>query len=221
MKKAINLQTKAKLIIAELKKLFQQAEIELKFSNPWEMVVAVILSARAQDKKVNEVTTKLFKKYQSLDDYVKARPKEFQKDIAQIGLYQDKAKRILATAKIIKEKYNGQLPKTINALTQLPGVGRKTANIILNQAYGIAEGIAVDTHVQRLSRLFGLTNQTNPDKIEQDLIKIVPRKEWLTFPYRLILYGRRYCPATCKHQNCPLNKFITNSQLQKVPRLQK
>jgi endonuclease-3 len=202
------LKRKALQLIQELKKLIPKAKIALKFSNPWEMIVAVILSARTQDKKVNEVTEKLFKKYKTLEDYIKADQKEFEKDIAQIGLYRDKAKRILETAKILKQKYKGKIPKTISELITLPGIGRKTANIILNQAYGIAEGIAVDTHVHRLARLFGLTKENNPEKIEQDLIRLIPKPEWLTISYRLIDYGRKYCPASCKHQTCPLRKFI-------------
>jgi len=209
------LKRKALQLIQELKKLIPKAKIALKFSNPWEMIVAVILSARTQDKKVNEVTEKLFKKYKNLEDYIKADQKEFEKDIAQIGLYRDKAKRILETAKILKQKYKGKIPKTISELITLPGIGRKTANIILNQAYGIAEGIAVDTHVHRLARLFGLTKENNPEKIEQDLIRLIPKPEWLTISYRLIDYGRKYCPASCKHQTCPLRKFIKKEKLKR------
>ena len=195
-------------IVGGLKKLFPKTKIALHYGNSWELLVAVVLSAQTTDKKVNEVTAKLFKKYRSLDDYVKAGLKEFQNDIRQIGLFRGKAKNILATAKIIKEKYNGKIPKTMEELVELPGVGRKTANIILGNAYGIVEGIAVDTHVRRLTRLFGLTKQNDPNKIEKDLMTILPKKEWFEFTYRMIDYGRRYCSARCKHDQCPLRNFI-------------
>ena len=170
--------------------------------------MAVVLSAQTTDKKVNEVTARLFEKYKTLDDYVKTKPQEFASDIKQIGLYRGKAKNILATAKIIKEKYGGEIPRTMEELVELHGVGRKTANIILSSAFNIAVGIAVDTHMRRLTRLFGLTKNNDPNKIEQDLMKIVPKKEWGQFNYRMVDYGRKYCSARCKHDACPLRKFI-------------
>ena len=195
-------------IVKTLKKLFPKAKIALRYRSHWELLVAVVLSAQTTDKKVNEVTPKLFQKYKALDDYTKANLKEFEKDIREIGLYKTKSKNILATAKIIKEKYKGKIPKTIEELTQLPGVGRKTANIILGNAYGIIEGIAVDTHVRRLSLKFDLTDSKNPNKIEQDLMKLLPKKEWFNFPYQMITYGRTICsarPHDCK--NHPLTKI--------------
>lgn len=200
--------TKVKKILKKLKKLFPNPKIALNYSTPWELLVAVVLSAQTTDKKVNEVTARLFRKYKTIDDYVAVSQEEFENDIKQIGLYKTKAKNILATAKIIKEKFNGRIPDRMEALLKLPGIGRKTANILLGNIYGIVEGIAVDTHVRRLSRLFGLTKNSDPNKIEQDLMKILPKKEWLNFTYRLIDYGRKYCQARCKHKDCPLRQFI-------------
>lgn len=201
---------KAAKIVRELKKLFPRPKIALKFSNNWELLVAVVLSAQCTDKKVNEVTEKLFKKYKTLNDYVKVNRKEFEKDIKPTGFYRQKAKNILKTAKIIKEKYGGKIPCSMEDLLTLPGVARKTANIVLGNACGKVEGIAVDTHVRRLSRLLGLTKESDPNKIEKDLMQILPKKEWFTITYRLIDYGRKYCPARDhdhKKNKCPLAKF--------------
>lgn len=197
------------VVVKELKKLFPDAKIALNFSNDWELLAAVILSAQCTDKKVNEVTAKLFKNYKKLDDYVKAYIKTFEKDIYQTGFYRAKAKNILASAKILKEKYKGKMPCTMEEMLELPGVARKTANIVLYNACGVVAGIPVDTHVKRLSKLLGLTNNTDPVKIEKDLMEILPQKEWGTISYRLIEYGRQYCPAKKHdHANCPLTKIL-------------
>jgi endonuclease-3 len=201
---------KAEKILKVLKQLFPQARTSLVFKNPWELLVAVILSARNTDKKVNEVTKKLFKKYKSIKDYANTDLKNLEQNLNKLGLFRQKAKFIKETATIISDKYKGKIPKTMIELIELPGVGRKTANIILGRLYGIVEGIAVDTHVTRLSRLFGLTENKNPEKIEQDLMKILPKKEWFDFTNRMIAYGRKYCPARCKHLTCPLNRFVVS-----------
>lgn len=202
------LKKKVLSIIKILQKLFPHPKIALNYSNSWELFVAVVLSAQCTDKKVNEVTEKLFKKYKTLDDYVYADLNEFEKDIKSTGFYKNKAKNILKAAKIIKEKFNGQIPKKMEDILSLPGVGRKTANVILGNAYGIVEGIAVDTHVKRLAKVLGLTKNTDPKKIEKDLMEIVPRKYWFKITYWLIDYGRKYCSARPhNHQNCPLAKF--------------
>jgi len=201
---------KANSIARTLKKLFPKAKIALIYGNHWELLVAVILSAQCTDKKVNEVTQKLFKKYKTIDDYVYAKPEVFQKDIYQTGFYRAKTKNILSAAKLVKEKFNGKIPHTMQKILTLPGVARKTANVVLGNAYGIHEGIAVDTHVRRLSRLFGLTRHMDPVKIERDLMRLLPQKEWFDFTYRLIDYGRKYCTARCKHETCPLRKYISN-----------
>ncbi len=202
------LKTKAVKIIAAFKKLHPHATIALQYGSNWELLVAVILSAQCTDKKVNEVTAKLFKKYKTLNDYVKAEPQEFEKDIYQTGFFRAKTKNILAAAKMVKERFNGEIPKTMAEMLTLPGVARKTANVVLGNAYGVVEGIAVDTHVRRLAKLFGLTRHHDPVKIEKDLMALLPKKEWFDFTYRLIDYGRMHCTARCKHEKCPLRKKI-------------
>jgi len=201
-------QSRAKNIAKKLASLFPKASIALYFSTPWELVVAVMLSAQTTDKKVNEVTPVLFKKYKTIKDYALADKKELERVIKSIGLYKTKAKNIIHCADILLKKYNGALPHTMEELTALPGIGRKTANIILGNAFGIVEGIAVDTHVRRLAIKFDLTSSTNPDRIEKDLMELFSKKEWLVLTYRFIEYGRTICPAR-KH-DCskhPLTKL--------------
>ena len=202
----------AKKIIDKLKNLFPDAKIILKYSNNWELLVAVILSAQCTDKMVNSVTEELFEKYRTLDDYVNTKPKEFENDIRSTGFFRNKTKNILASAKIIKEKFQGEVPNTMKDLLTLPGVARKTANVVLGNAFGIYEGVAVDTHVRRLAKLYGLTDKDNPDKIEQDLLKIVPKKDWFKFTYLMIDYGRKYCLAKKhNHKKCPLTTIVESS----------
>ena len=197
-----------------LAKLFPHPVIALHYGTPWELLVAVQLSAQCTDKKVNEVTPALFKKYKKLDDYVKAGRtaagvRAFEQMVRQTGFYRAKTRNILAAAKYIKENYHGRLPRTMEEMVRVPGVGRKSANVILGNAYGVVEGIAVDTHVIRLSRAFGLTREKTPEKIERDLMAIIPRKDWFVSTYRIIEYGRTYCPARPhKHELCPVEKVI-------------
>lgn len=191
-----------------LKRLFPHAHMALKCRTPWECMVAVQLSAQCTDKKVNEVTAKLFKKYRTLDDYVRAKPKTFERDIHSTGFYRNKTKNILAAAKMIQERWKGKLPRTMGEMLEIPGVARKTANVVLGNVYGIVEGIAVDTHVRRLSRAWGLTTHNDPVKIERDLMAILPKKEWFAWTYRVIEYGRKFSPAHKKsHADEPLAKF--------------
>lgn len=200
---------RARKISAALKKLFPNPHIALKYRSPCELLVAVILSAQCTDKKVNEATEKLFKKYKNLDAYVKANSREFEKDIKSTGFYRNKAKNILAAAKIIKEKFGGKVPNTMKEILILPGVARKTANVVLGNAYGVVEGIAVDTHVARLAQKLGLTDEKDPVKIEKDLMQLFPKNEWFPITYRLINYGREICVRR-KHPNCskhPLTKI--------------
>ncbi|KKW17044.1 MAG: Endonuclease III [Parcubacteria group bacterium GW2011_GWA1_50_14] len=195
-------------IVRELKKLFPRAKIVLRYSNNWELLVAVQLSAQCTDKMVNRVTEKLFKKYRKLGDYAHANPREFEKDIRSTGFYRNKAKNILASAKMIEGKFRGKVPRTMEEILTLPGVARKTANVVLGNAYGVVEGIAVDTHVKRLARVLGLSAEKTPEKIERDLMAIIPKKEWFAFTYRLIEYGRKYCVARPHdHVKCPLSKI--------------
>lgn len=191
----------------ELKKLFPKAQCALHYGNPWELLVAVVLSAQCTDKKVNEVTEKLFKKYTTLDAYIRAKPNEFEKDIYSTGFYRAKTKNILASAQLVKKKFNGKVPDTMEELLALPGVARKTANIILSNAFGKVEGVAVDTHVMRLARRFHLTKHMNPEKIERDLMALFPQKEWFLLTHRLIEYGRQYCTAKICPAQHPLHAF--------------
>lgn len=199
---------KVEEIIGELKRLFPHAKIVLNYATHWELYVAVVLSAQCTDKKVNEVTQTLFKKYKSLDDYVNADPEVFEQDIKPTGFYRNKAKSILGAAKIVRERFGGKIPRTMEEIRTLPGVGRKTANVVLGNAHNVVEGIAVDTHVKRLTRRWGLTRESDPEKIEQDLMEIVPKEAWFRFTYWVIEYGRKYCPARPHpHEACPLSRF--------------
>lgn len=203
---------RAKIILQELERLFPESKIALNFSNTLELLIAVILSAQCTDKKVNEVTSKLFLKYKKLDDYLNVNVEEFEKDIHSTGFYHNKAKNILAAIKLIKTRFGGKVPDSMEELLTLPGVARKTANIVLGDGFGKTVGIAVDTHVRRLANLHGLTAENNPDKIEQDLMLIVPKKEWLNFNHRLIDYGRKFCPAKKhNHEECPITKKLLRS----------
>lgn len=197
-------------IIEVLKKEYPKAQTELTYhkDRPYEFLFAVIMSAQTTDKQVNKVTDVLFNKYTKLDDYVNAKLPEFEKDISTIGLYRGKAKNILATAKILKEKYNGKVPETMEELVELPGAARKTANVVTHELYGKNYGIAVDTHVRRLSQLLGLTVNDDVKKIEKDLMAILPQEEWGDFSRRLILYGRYHWTARNKEPLGPLADII-------------
>ncbi len=199
---------KALKIARALARLYPQAKVFLSHGNPWELLVATMLSAQCTDAMVNKVTKKLFKKYKTFNDYLKADLKPFAQDIRSTGFYRQKAKQILASARIIHLKFDDKLPRTMDDLLTLPGVGRKTANIVLHNAYHTVVGIPVDTHVRRLTRLLGLTRNTDPDKIEQDLMLLLPKKEWVLLSYRLIAYGREFCPSRQHdHKKCPLSSL--------------
>jgi len=182
-------------ILPLLKKEYPKAKIALNFSNPLEILVATVLSAQCTDERVNMVTKSLFKKYRKVQDYAKANLKTFEQEIRSTGFYRNKAKNIIsATQKIVKD-FNSKLPDSMDKLLQLPGVARKTANIVLFNGFGKVEGIAVDTHVRRLSQRLGLTKNQDPEKIEQDLMKLLDKKEWGKFSYLLIDHGRKICDA--------------------------
>ncbi len=209
MKKNQEVEIRAKKILGKLKKIVPEAGMILKYGNNWELLVAVMLSAQCTDKKVNEVTEELFKKYRTLDDYVCAAQSEFEKDIFQTGFYKNKTKNILGAAKYLKEKHRGKLPRTMEEMIRIPGVGRKTANVVLGNAFGVTEGIAVDTHVFRLARVLGLSNGKTPEAVERDLMRLFPKKDWFPLTYYLIEYGRKFCPARKHdHQNCPLADIV-------------
>jgi len=199
------LKKRAEIIVSTLKKLYPETRPALLYSNNFEFLVAVILSAQCTDKKVNEVTRKLFVKYKTVKDYAKATQGEFEQDIRSTGFYRNKARNVLATAKVIHKKYKDKIPQTMEEMLTLPGVARKTANVVLGNLFGISSGIAVDTHVRRLSNLYKLTDAQDPVKIERDLMEIIPQVEWIKFTLRMIEYGREYCPAKKHdHEKCPL-----------------
>jgi len=201
-----------KEIFRILENKYKKAEIELKYRNPMQLLVAVILSAQCTDKRVNIVTKNLFKKYKTARDFANANLKTFQKGIYSTGFYRNKAKNIIATAKIIDSQYNGKVPRTMEEMLKLKGVARKTANVVLGNAYGVIEGIAVDTHVIRLSQRLGLSKNKDPKKIEQDLMKILPKEKWLKITYQLIGHGRQICEAKKpKCDKCPLNKVCPSA----------
>src|SRR3989338_5191696 len=203
-KRLIERKKRAVNIARTLKKLFPKPKIALNYRTQWELLIAVILSAQCTDIMVNKVTRRLFKKYRTLHDYARANQKAFEKDIRQAGFYRNKAKHILKSAKIIKERFKGRLPRTMDELLILPGVARKTANVVLGNAFNTVEGIAVDTHVRRFAIKFDLTDYKDPKRIEKDLMDIFPKKEWFSITYRLIEYGRKICPArihNCKNHS--------------------
>jgi len=204
--------TNIKEIIRILKKEYPDAKIALRFKNTWQLLVATILSAQCTDVRVNLVTPALFKKYKNISDFAEADPKEFEKDIHSTGFYRNKAKSIIGSAKKILSEFNGNVPDTMEELTSLPGVGRKTANVILSSGFGKIAGIVVDTHVRRLSRLLGLTKNIYPERIEEDLMKLIPRRDWGVISHLLILHGRRICNARkplCG--DCKINKICPSA----------
>lgn len=191
-----------------LRTLYPKATIALNFSNPWELLVAVQLSAQCTDKRVNEVTAKLFKKYKTLKAYAHASQGEFERDIFSCGFYRNKARNIIAAAQMLEKEHGGVIPQSLSELVRIPGVARKTANVVLSNLYKKAEGIAVDTHVRRFAIRFDLSDFKDPVRIERDLMEIMPKSEWWGFNHRLVHYGRDYCPAR-KHacEDHPLTKI--------------
>jgi len=199
-------------IIELLEKEHQDAKIALNYTNPLELLVATILSAQCTDRRVNIVTKVLFKKYKIAEDYANTELEDLQEEIRPTGFYRNKAKNIKKCCQILVENFNSQVPKTMEELLELPGVARKTANIVLSNAYGVIEGIAVDTHVRRLGRRLGLTKHQDPNKIEGDLMKTVPKTHWKRITDLLIFHGRRICMARKpKCGICVLNKLCPSA----------
>jgi endonuclease-3 len=195
-------QARAQKIFAALSRTYPDAHCELNFSNPLELLVATILSAQCTDKRVNLVTSTLFKKYRTAQDYAQAAQSELESEIRATGFFRNKAKSLKSCSTAIIEKHGGKVPATMDELTSLGGVGRKTANVVLGNAFGINVGVVVDTHVARLSSRLGLSHQKVPEKIEQDLMKLAPQKDWTLLSHWLIWHGRRRCPARnpdCDH----------------------
>lgn len=188
-------------IIELLRKEYPAPKTALHFSNPLQLLVSTMLSAQCTDVRVNIVTKDLFKKYRTARDYAEANQKEFENEIRSTGFYRNKAKNIIACARKLVAEYGGKVPSTMEELLKLPGVGRKTANCVLGGAFGINAGVVVDTHVERLSQRLGLTKEKTAEKIEQDLIKIVPQNNWYDFSNMLIHHGRKVCNA--RKPNCP------------------
>jgi endonuclease-3 len=199
-------------IIALLKKEYPDVKIALEFSNPLELLVATILSAQSTDKQINKVTKTLFTKYRTPQDYVNTPQEELEKDIYSTGFYRNKAKNIKKLCGILVQNFNSKVPDTMEDLITLPGVARKTANIVLSGAFGKIEGIAVDTHVKRVSFRLGLTANTDPEKIEKDLMKKIPKNDWDIFALLLIQHGRQVCDAKKpKCEICVLNKLCPSA----------
>jgi endonuclease III len=184
---------RVELIIKKLKTSFSKSKTSLIYKNPFQLLIATILSAQSTDITANKVASGIFKKYKDIKDLAAAKLSELEKDIYSAGFYRVKSKNIIAVSKNILVQFKGKVPKTMRGLLQLPGVGRKTANIILSSAFKKAEGIAVDTHVKRISRRLEFTKNTDPDKIERDLLGIIPRRYWLDFNYMLVNFGRSVC----------------------------
>jgi endonuclease-3 len=182
-------------ISRQLKSAYPDAKCTLNHSNAFELLIATILSAQCTDERVNIVTADLFRKYRKPEDYLKVSPSELQNDIRTTGFFRNKAKSIQGTAKMLTEQYGGRVPNTIVELLELPGVARKTANVVLGNAFGVSSGIVVETHVTRLARRLGLTQQKQAEKIERDLVEIVPRMDWVVFSHLLFAHGRKICKA--------------------------
>ncbi len=212
--KSNKLKDRVRKIIRLLKRAYPDAKCTLNHSNAFELLVATILSAQCTDERVNIVTADLFRKYRKPQDYVNVSERELQEDIRTTGFFRNKTRSIQATSKILSEKYGGRVPETIEELLELPGVARKTANVVLGNAFGVLSGIVVDTHVTRLSRRLGLTKEKQAEKIEADLTKLVPRRDWVIFSHLLIAHGRKICKARnplCTE--CVVEKFCPSSFL--------
>jgi endonuclease-3 len=206
-------QERAAEIVSRLKRMYPRAKCSLDFTNPFELLIATILSAQSTDVRVNIVTKSLFRKYPDPQAFAQAGQVEMERDVRQTGFFRNKAKAVIAASKAIVEKHGGEVPATMDELTALPGVGRKTANVVLANAFKKPVGIVVDTHVTRVSGRLGLTTHSDAEKIEQDLIKLIPQKEWTSFSHRLIAHGRAICVARKpKCAECLLNELCPSAE---------
>jgi endonuclease-3 len=212
--KPVERRARTRKIIARLRREFPDAKCALDHQNPLQLLVATILSAQCTDMRVNMVTPALFAKYGSAAEFAAADPREFEREIQSTGFFRNKTKSILGMAHALLERHGGQVPDTMEALVALPGVGRKTANVVLGNAFGKNEGIVVDTHVQRLSGLLKLSREKTPEKIERDLVTLVPRPDWTIFSHLLILHGRKTCIARRpKCESCAINHLCPSSRV--------
>ena len=206
------LKTRTREIIRRLKRAYPGAKCSLNHTSPFELLIATILSAQCTDERVNMVTNDLFRKYRKPEDYLQVSPRELEKDIQSTGFFRNKTKSIQGTAKALTEKYGGEVPHTMDELLELPGVARKTANVVLGNAFDIKAGVVVDTHVSRLSHRLNLTQQKTAEKIEQDLIPIVAKKDWVIFPHLMIYHGRKICKARAPLcEECVVEKICPSS----------
>lgn len=206
-------QERAEEIVHRLKRMYPKAKCSLDFTNPFELLIATMLSAQSTDVRVNIVTKSLFRKYPSAEVMARAGQVEMERDVRQTGFFRNKAKAVIAASKAIVEKHGGDVPDTMEALTALPGVGRKTANVVLSNAFKKPVGIVVDTHVTRVSARLGLTSHDDAVKIEEDLMKLIPPKEWTAFSHRLIAHGREVCIARKpKCAQCGLNEVCPSAE---------
>ena len=208
------LKKRTREIIRKLKRAYPDAKCSLNHTNPFELLVATILSAQCTDERVNIVTADLFRKYSGPQDYLNVSPRELEKDIQSTGFFRNKTKSIQGTSKMLLDDYGGRVPQTMDELLELPGVARKTANVVLGNAFDIKSGVVVDTHVTRLSHRLGLSQEKDPTKIERDLVELVPRKDWVIFPHLLIAHGRKICRARnplC--DQCPVEKPCPSSSV--------
>lgn len=194
-KTAAERQARVRKILATLDRMYPAATCALHHSNAWELLVATILSAQCTDKRVNEVTPGLFRKYPAIQDFAAAKQEELAQDIRSTGFFNNKAKSVIGAARKIVTEFGGEVPRDIDQLLTVPGAARKTANVVLGTAFGIASGVVVDTHVQRISQRLDLTKQTDPAKIEKDLMKAIPKEKWILFSHQIILHGRALCIA--------------------------
>jgi endonuclease III len=207
------IEERSNVVIDTLSAAYPDAKVALVFSNPLECLVATILSAQCTDAKVNEVTATLFTKYRGPEDYLRVPEEELKQDIHPTGFFNQKATRIREACRMIVEGFGGEVPATMEELLTLPGVARKTANIVLGNGYGIVEGIAVDTHVRRLANRIGFSEQSDPDRVEQDLCRLIPRERWFPFTYVLIDHGRTLCTAKRPRcTECPIEPLCPASQ---------
>jgi endonuclease III len=203
----------AQEVVARLKSEFPDARTELDWRNPLELLVATMLSAQTTDVQVNRVTQSLFSKYRTAEDYAESSPGELEEDIRPTGFYRNKARSLRNMASALVQEHDGEVPRTMQELVALPGVGRKTANVVLGNAFGVDEGIVVDTHVRRVSGRLGLTENRDPEKIERDLMQAVPKRDWTVFSHLLILHGRRTCKARKPDcPNCVLNDICPSAE---------
>lgn len=208
------LKARTRTIIRRLKRAYPGAKCSLNHTNPFELLIATILSAQCTDERVNIVTADLFRKYRKPEDYLNVSPRELEKDIQSTGFFRNKTKSIQGTSKMLAEQYHGEVPHTMDELLELPGVARKTANVVLGNAFDIKAGVVVDTHVTRLSHRLDFTQQKTAEKIELDLIPIVPKKDWVIFPHLMIYHGRKICKARnplC--DECTIEKECPSSSL--------